>query len=247
MDFRQNKNLNLPNFGLGLTIGATLVILAGIAMLHFGIINFSKNQIQRKTQLSENLQETEEKSINTDNLDNLSEDQKAEVLAYLRFKEIKKSLVPKGVPDIYGEELNISFDQVQDAINKVRVFGPTYGEAGKKIELSGEDLEKYINITSQTSCRYCCGVKTLVREDGQAACGCAHSIMMRGLAAYLIKNHPELSDEQILEELNLWRRIYFPKQTLSAELKELEESGEPGIKEILEEFPDFLPQMVGGC
>ncbi len=166
---------------------------------------------------------------------------------YLRFKEIKDSFIPTGVPDVYGDELNISFDAVQDAINKVRVFGPTYGEEGKKIVLTGADLERYINIGFQTACQYCCGVKTLVREDGTAACGCAHSIMMRGLAAYLIKNHPELSDEQILEELNTWKITYFPKQTLSEKLQEMEKAGETGIKELLEEFPDFLPQMVGGC
>jgi len=71
--------------------------------------------------------------------------------------------------------------------------------------------------------------------------------MMRGLAAYLIKNHPELSDDQILNELNTWKITFFPKQTLSAKLLELEKAGESGIKELLEEFPDFLPQMVGGC
>ncbi|MFQ6049608.1 MAG: hypothetical protein ACE5J0_01030 [Candidatus Paceibacterales bacterium] len=166
---------------------------------------------------------------------------------YLRFKEIKTSFIPTGVPDVYGQELNISFDQVQDAINKVRVFGPTYGEEGGKIILTGADLARYIKIGSQTSCEYCCGATTLVREDGEAACGCAHSIMMRGLAAYLIKNHPELSDEQILKELNTWKITYFPKQTLSAKLQEMEKAGEAGIKELLEEFPDFLPQMVGGC
>lgn len=167
--------------------------------------------------------------------------------AYLKFKEIKDSHIPSGVPAVYGQELNISFDQVQDAINKVKVFGPTYGQEGKKIALTGADLERYINIGSQTACKYCCGAKTLVRRDGQAACGCAHSIMMRGLAAYLIQNHPELSDDQILEELNTWRITYFPKQTLTEKLTEMEQAGEPGIKEILEEFPEFMPQMVGGC
>lgn len=167
--------------------------------------------------------------------------------AYLKFKEIRDSFSPTGVPDVYGKELNISFDEVQDAINKVQIFGPTYGEEGKKIVLTGGDLERYINIGSQTSCEYCCGVATLVEKNGDASCGCAHSIMMRGLAAYLIKNHPELSDEQILKELNTWKITYFPKQTLSAKLQEMEKTGETGIREILEEFPDFLPQMVGGC
>ena len=180
-------------------------------------------------------------------LENLSEDEISAVLAYLRFRKIKTALIPSGVPEIYGQELDISFDRVQDAINKVRVFGPTYGQEGKKIILTGSDLERYIKIGLQTACQYCCPVRTLVREDGTAACGCAHSIMMRALAAYLIKNHPELSDEQILEELNKWKATFFPKQTLTETLAVMEKAGKPGTKEILEEFPEFLPQMVGGC
>jgi hypothetical protein len=166
---------------------------------------------------------------------------------YYRFKEIKNSFIPSGIPEIYGEELNVSFDLVQDAINKVRLFDPTYGQEGKKIVLKGAELERYIKIASQTACQYCCGAKTLVDSKGNATCGCAHSAMMRGLAAYLIKNYPELSDEQILKELSNWKIAFFPKQTLSAKLQEMEKAGEAGIKEILEEFPEFLPQMVGGC
>jgi hypothetical protein len=167
--------------------------------------------------------------------------------AYLKFKKIKAAHIPTGIPEIYGEELNISFDRVQDAINKVRVFGPTYGTKDKKIQLSGGDLNRYVNIGSQISCQYCCKVKTLVRRDGVAACGCAHSIMMRGLTAYLIKNHPLLSDEKILDELNTWKTTYFPKQTLTAKLQIMEKSGDKGVSEILKEFPEFLPKMVGGC
>ncbi len=174
-------------------------------------------------------------------------DYQDEAAAYVLFRATKESFMPSGVPGVYGEELNISFDAVQEAINMVAPFGPTYGEEGKKIILTGADLERYINIGFQTACEYCCEAKTLVFENGEAACGCAHSQMMRGLAAYLIQNHPELSDEQILEELNLWKRTYFPKITLSAKLQELEKSGEPGITELLEEFPDFLLQMVGDC
>jgi hypothetical protein len=167
--------------------------------------------------------------------------------AYLKFKKLKASFIPSGIPAVYGPELNISFDKVQDAINKVRVFGPTYGKEGNKIILTGDDLKRYVNIGTQISCEYCCRAKTLVREDGVAACGCAHSIMMRGLSAYLIKNHPTLSDEHILKELNTWKISYFPKQTLSAKLLEMEKSGDVGIREILKEFPEFLPKMVGGC
>lgn len=167
--------------------------------------------------------------------------------AYLKFKKVKSSFIPTGIPAVYGEELGISFDNVQDAINKVRVFGPTYGKADKKITLTGENLKRYTNIGLQIACEYCCSAKTLVKKDGTAACGCAHSIMMRGLAAYLVENHPELSDRQILDELETWKITYFPKQTLTAKLGEMEKSGDEGIKSVLREFPDFLPKMVGGC
>ncbi len=187
------------------------------------------------------LQETELKV----DLSNLSDEELRAIRAYLKFKKIKAMVMPSGIPEVYGRELAISFDEVQEAIDRVAPFDLTYGK--EKIALTDSELERYINVGSQTACRYCCGVETLVFEDGEAACGCAHSQMMRGLAAYLIKNHSELSDEEILKELNAWRAAYFPKQTLSETLQALEESGEEGITELLQEFPDFLPQMVGGC
>jgi hypothetical protein len=172
----------------------------------------------------------------------------AEAAAYLKFKEIRTSVTPSGVPGIYGNELDLSFDRVQESIDIMTPYGPTFGREGQKIVLTGSDLERYKNIGVSISCEYCCGVESLTREDGVAACGCAHSIMMRALAAYLIQNHPnEFTDEEILEELVKWKMVFFPKQTLVARLQELEKTGEPGIKEILEEFPEFMPSMVGGC
>ena len=165
--------------------------------------------------------------------------------AYLRFRDIKATHIPKGVPNVYGPELNISFDNVQGAINRVREFGPTYGK--NKIVLDGENLQRYVSIGSRIACEYCCSAKTLVQKDGSAACGCAHSIMMRGLAAYLIKSHPEFSDEQILGELNSWKKTFFPKQTLMVKLQKLNKEGKEGIDKILKEFPEFMPSMVGGC
>ena len=243
-----NLRVLLLIFLLGLFSGIVLVTLTGFGISFLEKVSLTEKQ--EKAQVSSSLQG----GLNPEDLfgsgglfENVEKEEQIEVLAYLKFKKIQASFFPTGVPDVYGDELDISFDKVQDAINKVRIFGPTYGQEGKKITLTGSDLERYINIGSQTACKYCCGVTTLVREDGEAACGCAHSIMMRGLAAYLIKNHPELSNEQILDELNTWRITYFPKQTLSEKLVEMEKAGEPGIREILEEFPDFLPQMVGGC
>ena len=216
-------------------------IIGGVAV--YGYYDFKASKGSSRKEISENYDSTtcsvEDFDLTQEEIDLKS------ASAYLKFREIKKSFIPSGVPDVYGEELNISFDEVQDAIDKVAQLDPTYGK--KKIILTGVDLEKYIEIGSQTACKYCCAAKTLVFENGEAACGCAHSQMMRGLSAYLIKNHPELSNEQVLEELNAWRITYFPKQTLTERLAEMEKTGESGIKEILQEFPDFLPQMVGGC
>lgn len=181
-------------------------------------------------------------------LGDLSSEDIASAQSYIKFKKIRAAFTPSGIPEVYGQELGISFDEVQDAINKVKVYGPTYGEADKKITLTGADMKRYKKIGESIACEYCCGVKTLTKEDGSAVCGCAHSIMMRGLAAYLIKNHPHgFTDEEILGELEKWKITYFPKQTFSVKLAEMEKAGESGIKELLEEFPDFLPQMVGGC
>jgi hypothetical protein len=184
--------------------------------------------------------------INLDvDLNNLSEEELSAVHAFLKFRRIKASFIPSGTPEVYGAELGISFDSVQKAIDKVARFGPTYGE--EKIELSGQEFERYKQIASQTSCKYCCGAPALIDQNGRAACGCAHSQMMRGLAAYLIKNHGNLSNQQILDELNAWRAVFFPKQTLAEKMDALEKQGVSGIKEVLEEFPEFLPDMVGGC
>ena len=49
------------------------------------------------------------------------------------------------------------------------------------------------------------------QNAGAAACGCAHSYAMRGLAKYLIKEHgSEFTNEQVLEELAKWKTLFFP-------------------------------------
>lgn len=165
---------------------------------------------------------------------------------YYNFKEIQAEVIPSGVPATYGVALNVSFDQVQDSINVMRNFDPTYGE--DKITLTGVDLERYTQVGSATACLYCCTATTLLKPDGTAACGCAHSQAMRGLAAYLIINHPgDYTDEELVEELNRWRAVYFPGQTLTQALIERQAAGEPGVEEIMKEIPEFMPEMVGAC
>ena len=165
---------------------------------------------------------------------------------YYHFEEIRSQTVPSGEPAVYGRMLGLSFDQVSASLEMLAAFDPTYGPDG--VELNGEDAERYIRVGSQTACLYCCEAKTLVQANGTAACGCAHSQAMRGLAAHLIINHPQDYDDQALvTELNRWRAAYFPKQTLITALQLRRDAGEAGIKEILVEFPEFMPAMVGDC
>ncbi|MBI1969891.1 hypothetical protein HYS48_04305 [Candidatus Woesearchaeota archaeon] len=121
-------------------------------------------------------------------------------------------VIPKGIPEIYGNELGIAYDMVNPAnlkladaaIRKLAVFD-------QQITLEGADKERYIKITSQISCEYCCGAESIIFPNGEAACGCAHSFAMRGLAKYLIKYHPtEFTDDEILEELGKWKTLFFP-------------------------------------
>ena len=72
-------------------------------------------------------------------------------------------VTPKGVPNIYGKELGISFDDVsaasptkaENTINKLGAFDD-------KITLSGKDLERYISIAGKISCEYCCGAEAII-------------------------------------------------------------------------------------
>jgi hypothetical protein len=170
----------------------------------------------------------------------------------------------QGVPETYGPELNISFDQVQGAIDIMKQYDPAYGR--QKVALSEEEKQRYISIGRRISCEYCCGVDGIVFANGEAACGCAHSQAMRGLGAYLIKNHgTEYSDDQILRELARWKGHYFPKQMVQKTMDQIQSGNyTPDIAALLLDvkLPKYgpndtkaptsadlekAPDMVGGC
>ena len=121
-------------------------------------------------------------------------------------------ILPTGTPKIYGNELRVKYDDIsvsnsQTTESTIAVLG----NLDNSITLDGEDLQRYIDIAMQISCEYCCGAAAIIFSNGQAACGCAHSYAMRGLAKYLIKNHgDEFSDDEILEELGKWKVLFFP-------------------------------------
>lgn len=134
-------------------------------------------------------------------------------------------VIPKGVPAVYGSELGVSYDDISpndpqladQTIRKISVYD-------NSISLSGADLQRYIAVGSQISCEYCCGAEAIIFKDGKAACGCAHSAAMRGLAKYLIQNHPDMSDDAVLEEMGKWKTLFFPS-ILSQKAQVLKEKG----------------------
>ena len=119
-------------------------------------------------------------------------------------------VLPKGTPNIYGGELGVSY-------NDVSASNPNLADATmnklaqyEDMQLNSEQMERYVKIGSSIACEYCCGVETLVFSNGERACGCAHSYAMRGLAKYLLTEHPEMTDLEILEELGKWKVLFFP-------------------------------------
>ena len=135
-------------------------------------------------------------------------------------------VTPRGIPDIYGKELGISFDDVS-ATNPKKADATirTLGALDTQIRISGPSLERYIAVASQISCEYCCGADSIITPNGEAACGCAHSFAMRGLAKYLITKHgSEYTNDEILEELGKWKTLFFPGK-ISAKAAVLQDKG----------------------
>lgn len=120
-------------------------------------------------------------------------------------------VIPTGIPAVYGKELNLKYDDISPnnpslanaEIKKMAVYD-------NSITLTGDKLQRYISTVSQISCEYCCSAKAIIFDNGKAACGCAHSAAMRGLAKYLFTKHPEMTNDQILEELGKWKTLFYP-------------------------------------
>lgn len=135
-------------------------------------------------------------------------------------------ILPKGIPSIYGKEIGISYDDVS-AANQQKADSTIekLGILDRQITLSGKDLERYIAVSGQISCEYCCGTDSIIFPDGKPACGCQHSFAMRGLAKYLIKNHrSEYTNDEVLEEMGKWKALFFPAQ-MSKKALVLKEKG----------------------
>ncbi len=119
-------------------------------------------------------------------------------------------IMPTGIPAVYGKELGISYSDVnpnnqqttEAVINKLASY--------EGMQLDNATMQRYIRIGSSIACEYCCGAQTLIFSNGERACDCAHSYAMRGLIKYLLVNHPEMTDLQILNEVGKWKVLFFP-------------------------------------
>lgn len=119
-------------------------------------------------------------------------------------------IIPNGVPEIYGVEIGVKYNDVSAANPSLADATIRKLSTYEDSELTAAQMERYIKIGSSISCEYCCGAKSIIFSNGQRACGCAHSYAMRGLAKYLLINHPDMNDEQILSELGKWKVLFFP-------------------------------------
>ena len=164
-------------------------------------------------------------------------------------------VIPTGMPDVYGAELGVSFDDPVPGLNVL-------SRLEQRIPLSSltpEEKQKFIEASTPISCEFCCGAPSVITSDGSPACGCAHAAAIRGLALYLVKNHPEYSADQILEETTKWKALFFPKQMVEKGAALIQNGQDITPKalndrQLLQKLNTGdlsgignLPNMVGGC
>lgn len=130
---------------------------------------------------------------------------------------ISASIIPAGVPSVYGEELGVTYDDVSPYDQrKANSVINLLGNIDRTETLDETQMQRYTdilyNMNYGISCEYCCGARSIIFENGQPACGCAHSYAMRGLTKYLIKYHgDEFTNEEIFEEIGKWKVLFFPE------------------------------------
>lgn len=164
-------------------------------------------------------------------------------------------IIPKGVPAVYGNDLGVSYNDVSASNPKLADATIQKLAQYEDMKLSSEEMSRYIKIAGSISCEYCCGAQSIIFSNGERACGCAHSYAMRGLAKYILINHPEMSDEDILSELGKWKVLFFP-EIHEQKAQALEANGIDSTNYInlasnlyrgIEQGQTSGGSMVGGC
>lgn len=119
------------------------------------------------------------------------------------------AVFPTGTPE--WSDGSVSYDNVVKSLGILA----NVDRAIPVDSLSPELKERYIAVTTVISCEYCCGAKAIAFPNGQAACGCAHSYAMRGVAKFLLTQFGDsYSNEEILFEMTKWKNLFFPKNTV---------------------------------
>jgi len=164
-------------------------------------------------------------------------------------------IIPKGIPAIYGNEMGVSYNDI--SANNPKLADTTIQKLAQyeDMELTSDEMARYISIAGSISCEYCCGANSIIFNNGERACGCAHSFAMRGVAKYLLRNHPEMSDADILSELGKWKVLFFP-DIHEQKAQALEANGIDSTNYInlasnlyrgIEQGQTSGGSMVGGC
>jgi hypothetical protein len=81
---------------------------------------------------------------------------------------VQASVIPTGTPKIYGAELGIKYDDVSPLDPRLADQTiETMSKFDRNVVLTGKDLDRYIKITGEISCEYCCGAQSIIvrRED----------------------------------------------------------------------------------
>lgn len=182
---------------------------------------------------------------------------------------IVNKVIPTGTPKVYGTELGVSYDKPVESLSILgKLDGDLYPDGKLKFsDLDSAAQKRYVALGKEIACEYCCGATELVFADGKPACGCQHSAAMRGLAKYLLLKHPDMSDQQILEEMGKWKILFFPKQHVSKAVSFASAGKDINTIDLTSnKFRDFkapaqgsqssqssgdaianAPDMVGGC
>lgn len=171
-------------------------------------------------------------------------------------QDIINKVIPTGTPD-YGQELGVSYDDPVSSINILSALDNQIPTSS----LTSEQRERYIQIGLRASCEFCCSAPAVIDSNGNAACGCAHSAAMRGLAKWFITNHPnDYNDKQILVELGKWKTLFYPRDSVKKAIAIAEaNNGELDLSLMAGKIDPSqiqgissgdlppLPSMVGGC
>ncbi len=163
----------------------------------------------------------------------------------LALQQAIEQVIPRGVPEGYGKELGVDYEKPEEALNIMAALDGDLYEDGKIkfSDLSVDAQKRYIEMGMSVACEFCCGAQTMVFDNGQPSCGCAHSAAMRGLMKYLLIN-TGMTNEQIMDEVLKVKSISFPQQMVE---RYMEQSGNLQPSQTTGQSLGNLPQQIGGC